>query len=304
MIVTFWPIEKIIPFARNARKIPPEAVNQVTASIKEFGWRQPIVVDHDGVMICGHTRLLAARKNETSNPGSDEGRTQLPAYAPQHSTVRRVWRDAARVTHADPGCGAVLRNMLPALWTAEAAKEFRGVAMEVRRVSHEPLVSTHDLRPSERRFVNAMQALGYGRFESLRIQRGELVFDPWPTTVRSVKFGTTTPNRPDEVSGEFELKQETAQLFQFVRSIKAGEIRVLEVRGGLPLAMEVANDGIPCLAVSLWAKTRPNGYHERRASVRQASAKRTLRKILHNNLTHSKSEACFSCKLKCGRSIS
>jgi hypothetical protein len=107
-------------------------------------------------------------------------------------------------------------------------------------MSHEPLVSTHDLRPSERRFVNAMQALGYGRFESLRIQRGELVLDPWPTTVRSVKFGTATPNRPDEMSAKFELKHETAQLFEFVRSIDAGEIQVLEVRGGLPFAMEIA----------------------------------------------------------------
>jgi len=40
----------------------PEAVNKVVASIQEFGWRQPIVVDHDGVIICGHVRLLAARK--------------------------------------------------------------------------------------------------------------------------------------------------------------------------------------------------------------------------------------------------
>ncbi|MGA2149010.1 MAG: ParB N-terminal domain-containing protein [Bryobacteraceae bacterium] len=40
----------------------PEAVNKVVASIKEFGGCQPIVVDHDGVIICGYVRLLAARK--------------------------------------------------------------------------------------------------------------------------------------------------------------------------------------------------------------------------------------------------
>ncbi len=53
-------------------------------------------------------------------------------------------------------------------------------------------------------------------------------------------------NRPAEVSDEFDLKQETAQLFEFVRSVEAGEIRVLEVRGGLPFTMEspwqIAND--------------------------------------------------------------
>src|ERR1700682_5019342 len=62
LCVAAWPIDKVIPFARNARKIPASAVDKVAASIKEFGWRQPIVVDREGVIICGHTRLLAARK--------------------------------------------------------------------------------------------------------------------------------------------------------------------------------------------------------------------------------------------------
>jgi hypothetical protein len=86
-----------------------------------------------------------------------------------------------------------------------------------------------------------MQQLGYGRFESLRILRGELVLDPWPTTVQTVKFGDATPNRPDNRSGEFELKQQTAQFFEFVRSIDAGEIRLLSIRGGQPFAIEVAH---------------------------------------------------------------
>jgi len=62
MQVILWPLEKIIPFARNARKVPPLAVDQVAASIREFGWRVPIVVDKEGVIICGHTRRLAAQK--------------------------------------------------------------------------------------------------------------------------------------------------------------------------------------------------------------------------------------------------
>src|SRR5213075_266640 len=62
MTVTMWPLEKIIPYGRNARKIPPQAVDKVAASIREFGWRQPIVVDREGVIIVGHTRLMAAQK--------------------------------------------------------------------------------------------------------------------------------------------------------------------------------------------------------------------------------------------------
>lgn len=57
-----WPIDKPIPYGRNPRRISDEAVAKVAGSIKEFGWQQPIVVDGDGVIIVGHTRLLAARK--------------------------------------------------------------------------------------------------------------------------------------------------------------------------------------------------------------------------------------------------
>ncbi len=62
MKVTWWKLEEIIPYSRNARKIPSQAIDKVAASIREFGWRQPIVVDSQGVIICGHTRLLAAQK--------------------------------------------------------------------------------------------------------------------------------------------------------------------------------------------------------------------------------------------------
>src|SRR6266849_6200778 len=60
--VCWWPIDKPIAYSRNSRKIPERAVDKVAASIKEFGWRQAIVVDKDFVIICGHTRLLAAKK--------------------------------------------------------------------------------------------------------------------------------------------------------------------------------------------------------------------------------------------------
>jgi len=52
-------IDKVIPYARNPRH-NEQAVGKVAASIKEFGWKQPIVVDADMVIIVGHTRLLAA----------------------------------------------------------------------------------------------------------------------------------------------------------------------------------------------------------------------------------------------------
>lgn len=60
--VEWWPIDKVRPYDKNPRKIPPKAIDKVASSIKEFGWRQPIVVDQAGVIIVGQVRYLAARK--------------------------------------------------------------------------------------------------------------------------------------------------------------------------------------------------------------------------------------------------
>jgi len=60
--VAWWPIEKPVPYARNPRQAPEVAIAKVAASLTEFGWRQPIVVDAEGVIIAGHTRLLAAQR--------------------------------------------------------------------------------------------------------------------------------------------------------------------------------------------------------------------------------------------------
>jgi len=55
-----WPLSAIKPYAQNPRK-NAGAVEKVASSIREFGFRQPIVVDGKGVVIAGHTRLLAAQ---------------------------------------------------------------------------------------------------------------------------------------------------------------------------------------------------------------------------------------------------
>ena len=53
-------IGSVVPYARNPRR-NGAAVSKVAASLKEFGWRQPIVVDEQMVVVAGHTRLEAAR---------------------------------------------------------------------------------------------------------------------------------------------------------------------------------------------------------------------------------------------------
>lgn len=55
------PIDQLVPYDRNPR-FNDEAVDAVAASLREFGWKQPIVIGPDNVIVAGHTRLKAALK--------------------------------------------------------------------------------------------------------------------------------------------------------------------------------------------------------------------------------------------------
>ena len=57
-----WAIDKLIPYARNARTHSDEQVSQLAASIKEWGWTTPVLVDEQGGIIAGHGRTLAAQR--------------------------------------------------------------------------------------------------------------------------------------------------------------------------------------------------------------------------------------------------
>src|ERR1700744_1365746 len=57
-----WPLDRLIPYARNARTHSDDQVAQIAASIKKFGFANPILVGPDRVIIAGHARLMAARK--------------------------------------------------------------------------------------------------------------------------------------------------------------------------------------------------------------------------------------------------
>lgn len=60
LTIEYWPVEKVIPYDKNPRD-NSKAVDKVAESLKEYGWQQPIVVDNNGVIIVGHTRLKAAK---------------------------------------------------------------------------------------------------------------------------------------------------------------------------------------------------------------------------------------------------
>src|SRR3954454_1608590 len=60
--IEHWPVDRLIPYARNPRTHSDAQVAQIAASIREFGWTVPILTDSHNRIIAGHGRVLAARK--------------------------------------------------------------------------------------------------------------------------------------------------------------------------------------------------------------------------------------------------
>jgi ParB-like chromosome segregation protein Spo0J len=83
--VEIWPIEKLAANPRNARTHGPEQIEQIRASLREFGWTMPVLIRENGMLIAGHGRLEAAKL---------EGITEVPTI------VARGWTEAQCQTYA------------------------------------------------------------------------------------------------------------------------------------------------------------------------------------------------------------
>ena len=57
-----WPIDRLIPYAKNSRTHSEAQIAQLAASMKEWGWTNPVLADEAGGVIAGHARILAARQ--------------------------------------------------------------------------------------------------------------------------------------------------------------------------------------------------------------------------------------------------
>lgn len=62
LAIQYRSVSSLIPYARNARTHSDEQISRIAASIKEFGWTNPILVDGENGIIAGHGRLAAAQR--------------------------------------------------------------------------------------------------------------------------------------------------------------------------------------------------------------------------------------------------
>lgn len=60
--IEYLPVGSLKPYEKNSKKHPAEQVEHIANSIREFGFRQPLVIDKDNIIVIGHGRLLAAKK--------------------------------------------------------------------------------------------------------------------------------------------------------------------------------------------------------------------------------------------------
>jgi hypothetical protein len=60
-VIEYVALDKLTPYARNSRTHSPEQVKQIAASIREFGFTNPVLIDDEGTIIAGHGRVLAAQ---------------------------------------------------------------------------------------------------------------------------------------------------------------------------------------------------------------------------------------------------
>ncbi|WP_241250608.1 ParB/Srx family N-terminal domain-containing protein [Paragemmobacter kunshanensis] len=81
--IDMLPVDRLVPYIRNARTHEPDQIAQIAASIAEFGFTNPILIGEDEVIIAGYGRLMAANAL---------GLTEVPVIALDHlsSNVPRV----------------------------------------------------------------------------------------------------------------------------------------------------------------------------------------------------------------------
>jgi ParB-like chromosome segregation protein Spo0J len=92
-----WPIDKLVPNARNARTHSDEQVAQLAASIEEWGWTIPVLVDETGGIIAGHGRVMAAHRLGLENvpvmvaSGWSESKKRAYMLADNKLTLNSAW---------------------------------------------------------------------------------------------------------------------------------------------------------------------------------------------------------------------
>jgi len=117
------------------------------------------------------------------------------------------------------------------------------------------LLKKSDLSREGQTLVEQMQRINFGRIEHLLVRGGQPVWADRSRVIRKVKLGGENSPRTESGYGEFELKRQVVDLFDQLERIGDGLIHSLEIKHGLPFAMDIeefpggkfAGGGVPAI---------------------------------------------------------
>lgn len=225
-------IETVIPYAKNPRK-NEAAVDKVAGSLKEFGWRQPIVVDAEMVVIAGHTRLAAARKlglkEVPIHTATDLTANQIKAYriADNRVSQEAKWDDDLLaleladldLENYDLGLTGFDDDELAALM-AEAVTEGLVDEDQVPPEPETPVTVLGDIWQLGRHRVMCGDATDIGVWESLKIEDGIVCFTSPPYNLGgSIKLrGNKSLSKQDSAYTEYKDNVSSDDYLQLIES--------------------------------------------------------------------------------------
>ena len=104
--IVVLPLDKVKPYAKNAKKHPEEQVRIIANSIKDFGFKVPLVIEKDGTIICGHGRYEAAKRLELESVpciyANDLNKEQIKAFRLSDNKVAESdWDDGLLLEELD-----------------------------------------------------------------------------------------------------------------------------------------------------------------------------------------------------------
>jgi len=95
------------------------------------------------------------------------------------------------------------------------------------------------LSEPQSRLVELLQRINFGRVERLFVKTGMPVFEPPPRIIQKLKMGGDNAARPEADLQDFFLKRPTIEMLQAITDLGDGEVLSIEVKHGLPFAIEI-----------------------------------------------------------------
>lgn len=155
------PIAELIPSARNARLHSDDQVEQIAASISEFGWTAPVLVDEAGEIIAGHGRVLAAEALGIGELPTMEARGWTDAMkrayriADNKLTLNGTWDDALLRIELNDLAALGIEGL-----TGFSENELRDMGVGVEALGGMPVLSDGDHSPFQQMTFILLESQG------------------------------------------------------------------------------------------------------------------------------------------------